>query len=270
MKTVAQTFQKDLMKKHRKSLWSKFIKGIQQFNLVEDGDKILVAVSGGKDSLLLAKMMDELTKHPIASFDVVLVTMDPGYAPDHLATVKQNMEMLGLKVIIEPYNIFKVVDKMSREYPCYLCARMRRGFLYSVAEKYGCNKLALGHHYDDVIETTLLNIFFSGTFKTMLPKIPSENYEGIELIRPMYFIREESIKRLMRDYDTLRPLDCACTVAAGHTASRREDVKQLIKQLKADYPGIDKRIFRAAANVNLNHVLQWEKDGVKTRFDDKK
>ncbi len=266
MKTE-QDFQKDMIKKYRKELWSKFIKGIKEYNLIEDGDKVAVAVSGGKDSLLLARMLKELLRHPLVDFEVVFIMMDPGYAEWTRKKAIENAGELGLDLVVEDKAVFDVVQKKAPDYPCYLCARMRRGILYTLAEKHGCNKLALGHHYDDVIETTLLNLFYSGTFKTMLPKVSSKNFEGIDLVRPLYFIREEDVKRIMHR-NGIDPMDCGCQVAAGETASKRAEVKSLIDTLKKQHQDIDKSIFRAAANVKLDNVLGWEKDGVKHRFDE--
>ncbi|MFW6319679.1 MAG: tRNA lysidine(34) synthetase, partial [Bacillota bacterium] len=249
METQAKKLEKDIIKKYRKDIWSKFIKGIKTFNLLEDGDKVMVAISGGKDSLLLAKLFQELKKHPLVDFDVVFVSMDPGYSDSNIELIKHMADNLNIDIKIEPYNIFKVVNNISKDYPCYMCARMRRGFLYSMAEKYGCNKMALGHHFDDVIETTLLNLFYSGSFKTMLPKVRSKNFEGIDLIRPMYFIKEKYVKKVMENNE-IYAMDCGCDVAAGRTASKREEIKNLIKTLKESHQDIDKSIFRAAANVN--------------------
>lgn len=265
--SIEQTFQKDMIKKYRKELWSRFIKAIKEFNLIEDGDKVAVAVSGGKDSLLLARMLKELIRHPLVDFEVVFIVMDPGYSSWNRHKIEENAKRLGLELIIEDKAVFDVVAKKAPDYPCYLCARMRRGILYSLAEKYGCNKLALGHHYDDVIETTMLNMFYSGTFKTMLPKVRSENFEGIDLIRPLYFVREKDVSKIMQRAG-IAPMDCGCTVAAGETASKRQEMKELIEKLKQDHKDIDKSIFRAAANVNLDNILGWEKDGKKYRFDD--
>jgi tRNA 2-thiocytidine biosynthesis protein TtcA len=259
--------EKDIIKKYRKDIWSKFVKGIKTFNLIQDGDKIAVAVSGGKDSFLMAKLFQELKKHPLVKFEVIFITMDPGYSKSNVALLKDTALNLGIDLIIEPHNVFHVVEKISREYPCYLCARMRRGFLYSVAEKYGCNKLALGHHFDDVIETTLLNVFYAGTFKTMLPKVASQNFEGIDLIRPLYFLKEHNITKIMES-NGIYAMDCGCAVASKEVASKRAEIKQLIKHLKTLNSDIDKSIFRAAANVNLDNVLGWEKDGKKYSFDD--
>lgn len=260
-------FEKDIIKKYRKDIWTKFVKGINTFNLLEDGDKVLVAVSGGKDSFLLAKLFQELKKHPHIKFDMVFLTMDPGYDNSNVELLKHVAKEIGIELIVEPYNIFKVVNEISKDYPCYMCARMRRGFLYSMAEKYGCNKMALGHHFDDVIETTLLNMFYAGTFKTMLPKVQAENFDGITLIRPMYFVKEKAIINLMES-NGIHAMNCGCDVAAGRTASKRNEVKALIEQLRKSHQDIDKSIFRAAANVNLDNVLAWEKNGEKFHFDD--
>ncbi len=260
-------FQNDMIKKYRKSIWSPFIKGVKEFNLIEDGDKIMVAISGGKDSLLLAKLLEELARHPLVDFSVVFVAMDPGYTAFNRHRLEENAKKLGIDLHIEDKSIFRIVEKKAPEYPCYLCARMRRGALYGLAEKYGCNKVALGHHYDDVIETTLLNMFYAGTFKTMLPKIQSDNYEGLSLIRPLYYLRENDIRKIMKR-NHIDTLDCACSVAAGETASKRSEIKALIAQLKDTFQDIDKTIFSAGKNVDLNHVIAWEKDGVKHRFDD--
>jgi tRNA(Ile)-lysidine synthase TilS/MesJ len=265
--SIEQTFQKDMIKKYRKELWSRFIKAIKEFNLIEDGDKVAVAVSGGKDSLLLARMLKELTRHPLVDFEVVFIVMDPGYSTWNRNKIEENAKLLGLDLHIEDKEVFKVVQKKAPDYPCYLCARMRRGILYTLAEKYGCNKLALGHHYDDVIETTLLNLFYSGTFKTMLPKVSAENFEGIDLIRPLYFVREKDVSRIMKRAG-IAPMDCGCTVAALETASKRREMKALIESLKNNHKGIDKSIFRATSNVKLDNILGWEKDGKKYRFDD--
>ncbi len=267
MKEQARKLEKAIIKTYRKDIWSKFVKAIKTFNLIEDGDRVLVAMSGGKDSFLLAKLMQELLKHPLVDFEVVFVSMDPGYSDGDMGLLKHTADLLDIDVHIEPYNIFKVVNEISKDYPCYMCARMRRGFLYSMAEKYDCNKMALGHHFDDVIETTLLNLFYTGSFKTMLPKIRSKNFKGIDLIRPMYFIKEKAVINIMESNE-IYAMDCGCDVAAGKTASKREEIKDLIKTLRAMHKDIDKSIFRAADNVNLDNLLGWEKDGKKFHFDD--
>ncbi len=266
--SVAVDFQKDFIKHHRRQLWSKFIRAIKRYHLIEDGDRVAVAVSGGKDSMLLARMLQELTKHPLADFEVVPVAMDPGYAKADQQQLKHLAHQLSVPLKIVKKELFRVVNEKAPDDPCYLCARMRRGILYEIAENEGCNKLALGHHYDDVIETTLLNVFFSGSFKTMLPRIPSDNYESIELIRPLYFIREAHIAALYERHN-LDAMDCACTVASGERPSKREDIKQLIKQLREEHKDIDRSIFNAAQNVNLDYVLGYTKAGRRYRpFED--
>lgn len=267
MSEKIKEFENHIIKKYRGPIWSKFIKAIKTFSLVNENDKILVAVSGGKDSLLLSKLFQELKKHPLVQFDFKCVVMDPGYTKENLELLKENMQLLGIEYTIEPYNIFKVVSKIAQDYPCYMCARMRRGFLYSLAEKYDCNKVALGHHYDDVIETTLINLFYSGSFKTMLPKLKSTNHQGLELIRPMYFIREKAVYNIMKHND-VHPLDCGCDVAAGEIASKRSEVKEIIKMLKKIHPDIDKSIFRAADNVNLDNILGWVSNGKRYKYHD--
>ncbi len=257
----------DIIKMYRKDIWSRFVKGLKTFKMIDDNDKIAVAISGGKDSFLMAKLFQELTKHPMVDFEVVFVMMDPGYSKENLHKIQKTSERLGIPLNIEPYHVFKVINNIAKDDPCYLCARMRRGFLYSVAEKYGCNKLALGHHYDDVIETTLLNLFYTGSFKTMLPKIKSRNFEGITLIRPMYFIKEKSIIKIM-EKNNVDAIDCGCAVAAKEVESKRAEIKTLIETLKTINPEIDKSIFRAAANVHLDHIISWKKSGIRYHFDE--
>jgi len=265
--TAARKFEKDIIKTYRKDIWSKFIKGIKQYNMIETGDKVAVAMSGGKDSLLLAKLFQELKKHPLVDFELEFISMDPGYSPFNLELHKANSEKLGVPMNIEDSSIFEIVEKNAKDYPCYLCARMRRGFLYNLAKEKGCNKLALGHHFDDVIETTLLNVLYAGTFKTMLPKVKSQNFEGLELIRPMYLIKEKDIIRLMEAND-IHSMNCGCVVASGKTSSKRKEVKDLIKEMKKNFKDVDKCIFKAADNVNLDSVIGYSKNGIKHSFYD--
>ncbi len=265
--SMAKDYHKDMIKRYRGELWSKFIRAIKQYSLIENGDKIAVALSGGKDSFLLAKMLSELRRHPLVDFDIVVVAMDPGYDPKDVERIRETAKSLGLNIVVEKKDIFKVVGKKAPDNPCYLCARMRRGSLYALAEKHGCNKLALGHHFDDVVETTLLNMFFSGTFKTMLPKVSSDNFEGIELIRPLYFIKEQAVKKIT-SRNNIDTMDCGCTVASGERPSKRQEIKELLASLKKVHKDVEKCIFRSASNVNLDYVLAWEKDGEKHRFDD--
>jgi len=255
-----KSFEKDIIKKYRRDIWSKFIKGIKKYNLVEEGDTIAVAMSGGKDSLLMAKLFQELKRYSKIRFEIEFISMDPGYSDENLKLHFLNASELDIPLNIEKSNIFKILEKISKESPCYLCARMRRGFLYNMAREKGCNKLALGHHFDDVIETTMLNILYAGTFKTMLPKVKSKNFDGIELIRPMYLIKEENIIELMEN-NGIGTMDCGCEISVCRVSGKRNEVKTLIKEAKERFNDVDKNIFRSAENVNLDNVVRWTKDG---------
>ena len=267
MNEIIRKFEKDIIKTYRRDIWSKFIKGIKEYNLIEEGDKIAIAMSGGKDSLLLAKLMQELQRHPLKNFEIEFISMDPGFSDENLRQHFENAERLGIPVNINKSNIFKIVEKISNDYPCYMCARMRRGFLYNMAKEKGCNKLALGHHFDDVIETSMLNILYAGSIQTMLPKLKSDNFEGIELIRPMYLVKERDIKRIMKANNIIT-MDCGCEISVCNTSSKRYEVKQLIAKLRETSPDIDKNIFRALENVNLDKIVSWTQDGKKiNRYD---
>ncbi|MGX9757163.1 tRNA 2-thiocytidine biosynthesis TtcA family protein [Clostridioides difficile] len=257
--------EKSIIKKYRKYLWSKFIKAIRDYKLVEEGDKIAVAISGGKDSILMAKMFQELKRHGQVNFDVEFIAMDPGYHANIRQLLIDNCEYLNIPIHLFDSRIFEIADEIAKDYPCYMCARMRRGALYSKAEELGCNKLALGHHYDDVIETTMLNLLCAGNFKTMLPKLNSTNFEGIKIIRPLYYIREEHIIRFIQN-SGIWPLNCACMVAAKKTGNKRYEIKDLIKSLEPNFKNVEKSIFKAAENVNLDSILGWQKDGEKHSF----
>ncbi len=257
--------EKSIIKKYRKNLWSKFMKAIRDYKLVEEGDKIAVAISGGKDSILMAKMFQELKKHGQVNFDVEFIAMDPGYHANIRQLLIDNCEYLNIPIHLFDSRIFEIADEIAKDYPCYMCARMRRGALYSKAEELGCNKLALGHHYDDVIETTMLNLLCAGNFKTMLPKLNSTNFEGIKIIRPLYYIREEHIIRFIQN-SGIWPLNCACMIAAKKTGNKRYEIKDLIKSLEPNFKNVEKSIFKAAENVNLDSVLGWQKDGEKHSF----
>ena len=260
-----EEIERSLIKRYRKGIWSKFIKAIKDYNLVEEGDKIAVAISGGKDSLLMAKLFQELHKHRQVNFELEFIAMDPGYHPQIRELLEENCKHLNIPVHIYETKIFDIIDEKASEYPCYLCARMRRGSLYAKARELGCNKLALGHHYNDVIETTMLNVLYAGNFKTMLPKLKADNFPDMELIRPLYYVEEEYIKRFIR-YTGLWPLNCACMVAAKKVGNKRHEIKDLIAKLKENFNDVDKSIFKAAANVNMNSILGWEKDGEKYSF----
>ena len=257
--------EKSILKKYRKYTWSKFIKAIKDYKLVEEGDKIAVAISGGKDSLLMAKMFQELKRHGQVNFELEFIAMDPGYHPDIRQLLIDNCEYLEIPIKLFDANIFEVADEIASDYPCYMCARMRRGALYNKAEELGCNKLALGHHFDDVIETTMLNLLCAGNFKTMLPKLNSTNFDGIQIIRPLYYIREESIIKFIQN-SGIWPLNCACMVAAKKTGNKRYEIKDLIKSLGENFQEVEKSIFRAAQNVYLDSVLGWDQDGKKHSF----
>ncbi|WAW14027.1 tRNA 2-thiocytidine biosynthesis TtcA family protein [Peptostreptococcus equinus] len=264
-KKTLKEIEKSITKRYRKKLWSKFIKAIKTYELVEEGDKIAVAISGGKDSILMAKMFQELKRHSQVNFEVVYLAMDPGYHDSIRKLLEDNMEYLDVPLNIFDANIFDVADKIASDYPCYMCARMRRGALYGKAEELGCNKLALGHHFDDVIETTMLNVLCSGNFKTMLPKLKSTNFKGLELIRPLYYIREDDIIKWI-NYIGIWPLNCACMVAAKKTGNKRYEIKDLIRNLSKNFTNVEKSIFKAAENVNIDSVLGWQIDGHRHTF----
>ncbi|NLN41076.1 MAG: tRNA 2-thiocytidine biosynthesis protein TtcA [Clostridiales bacterium] len=251
---------RSIIKTYRKHIWAKFIKAIKEYELIQDGDKIAVAISGGKDSLLMAKLFQELYRNGNRNFELEFIAMDPGYHPDIRKLLEENFDYLEIPVHIYDADIFQVADKIAKDYPCYMCARMRRGSLYGKAKELGCNKLALGHHFNDVIETTMLNLLCAGNFKTMLPKLKAQNFEGLELIRPLYLIEEKYIQRFIQNAG-IWPLNCACMVAAKRIGNKRYEIKDLIDKLKEDFVNVDINIFRAAENVNMNGILGWQKDG---------
>ena len=264
--------ERSIIKTYRKEIWSKFIKAIRDYNLVEEGDKIAVAISGGKDSLLMAKMFQELKRHGQVNFEVEFIAMDPGYHPQIRELLEENCQHLNIPVHIYESRIFEIIDEKAKDYPCYLCARMRRGYLYSHAQKMGCNKIALGHHYDDVIETILMGMLYSAQFQTMMPKLHSTNFEGMELIRPLYLVREADIIHWAQ-YNDLHFIQCACRFTEGcascggtEKGSKRADVKRLIHSLEQENPYVAKNIFRSVENVNLNTVIGYKKDGVRYHF----
>jgi tRNA(Ile)-lysidine synthase TilS/MesJ len=260
-----ETVERSLSKKFKGPIYSKFLEALVDFKMISTGDKVAIALSGGKDSLLLAKLFQEFKRHGQVEFDMVFLTMDPGFSEANLNSHLENCQKLGIPVTIEKSNIFSVTEKMAAENPCFLCARMRRGFLYKVAKELGCNKLALGHHFDDVIETTLMNMFYAGCYKTMLPKVRSQNYEGIELIRPMYYVKEADIHRFVQ-YNGIETMKCGCKISDGVVDSKRQEVKRFITQLRKSDPNIDINIFRSAQNVNLKSVLGYHNDDKSTSF----
>ncbi|MCK9444420.1 MAG: tRNA 2-thiocytidine biosynthesis protein TtcA [Tissierellaceae bacterium] len=257
--------ERSIIKTYRKHIWSKFIKAIKEYELIGDGDKIAVAISGGKDSLLMAKLFQELYKNGNQNFELEFIAMDPGYHPDIRKLLEENCEYLNIPVRIYDSDIFQVTDRIAKEYPCYMCARMRRGFLYGKAKELGCNKLALGHHFNDVIETTMLNLLYAGNYKTMMPKLRAKNFEGLELIRPLYLVEELYIQRFIQNAG-IWPLNCACMVAAKKIGNKRYEIKELIENLKKEIPHVDMNIFRSAENVNMDGIIGWKRDEEKYTF----
>ena len=268
----AKDVELSLRKKFKKSIWSKFTKAINTYELVKPGDKIAVCISGGKDSMLMAKLFQELKRHNKFDFEVKFLVMDPGYSPANRQVIEENAKRLEIPIEIFESDIFESVYNVEKS-PCYLCARMRRGYLYSHAQKMGCNKIALGHHYDDVIETILMGMLYSAQFQTMMPKLHSTNFEGMELIRPLYLVREDAIKA-WRDYNDLYFLQCACKFTDtcttcnpdGVTKSKRMETKQLIAKMKEINPYVESNIFKSVENVNLKTIIAYKKDGVKHSF----
>lgn len=253
MKEVKQKVENSIIKKYRKEIWRNFVKAVQEFNLIEDGDKIAVCISGGKDSFLLAKCMEELQKHGKISFELCYILMNPGYREKHLDLIHQNATKLNLKLHIFNSNIFDQID--GEKDICYLCARKRRGALYSEAMKLDCNKIALGHHFDDVIETVLMSMIYNGEFKTMMPILSSVNFNPIKLIRPLYYVREKDIISWV-NYNNLTFLDCACKVTEKNMGKRNE-MKKLITELNELYKGADVNIMNSTKNVNLNTIISY-------------
>ena len=259
-----QEIERSIITTYRSRLWSKFTKAIKDYKLVNENDKICVCISGGKDSMLLAKLFEELHKHSNINFEVIYLVMNPGYNKVNLDLIKHNLKYLNINAEIVNTDIFSVTDNAGGS-PCYLCARMRRGALYRLAQERGCNKIALGHHFDDVIETTLLNILNAGSFQTMLPKLHSDNFENMELIRPMYLIREKDIIA-WKEACELEFIRCACRMTESienelehDLNSKRHETKQLIKSLTKYNDNVEKNIFKSASNVNLDKVLGYKK-----------
>ena len=261
-----------IRKKFHKQLLTPFAKAGRDYQLIQDGDRIAVCISGGKDSMLMAKLFQELQRHRKVDFSLTFLVMDPGYNAENRALIESNAKTLGIPITIFESDIFDAVDTVEKS-PCYLCARMRRGYLYSKAKELGCNKIALGHHYDDVIETILMGMLHGAQIQTMMPKLHSTNFEGMELIRPMYLIRESDIIA-WRDYNELHFLQCACHFTDtcttchedGTTSSKRLETKKLIAELKKTNPFVETNIFNSMENVNLSTVLAYKKDGIKHSF----
>ena len=257
--------ERSIITTYRKEIWAKFVKAVKEYKLINEDDRVMVYISGGKDSFLLAKCVQELERHSDVKFKARYVVMDPGYNSLNREMIEENARILDVPIEIFSSDIFDVVDKNCEKSPCYLCARMRRGYLYSKAKEIGCNKIALGHHFDDVIETTLLSMFYGAEVKTMMPKLHSDNFEGLELIRPLYYVKEQSIIA-WRDYNELTFINCACRFTEGCSlindgSSKRKEIKELIKNIKKVNKDIDDNVFNAINNVNLNCVLGTKKDG---------
>lgn len=262
--------ERTIIKKYRKEIWSKFVKALQDYELINENDNIMVCISGGKDSFLLAKCVQELERHGKVKFKARYVVMDPGYNQYNRDFIIDNAKTLNVPIEIFESDIFDVVANIDSKSPCYMCARMRRGYLYNKAQELGCNKIALGHHFDDVIETTLLSMIYGSEIKTMMPKLHSDNYEGIELIRPLYLVKEEDIIA-WKKYNELTFINCACRFTEGCSlindgTSKRKEMKELIKNLRKVNKNADYNIFKSLDNVNLNCVLGTKKDGVYKSF----
>ena len=267
--------ERSIIKKFRKEIWSQFTKAINVYELIQEGDKIAVCISGGKDSMLMAKLFQELSRHGIKNFEVVFLVMNPGYTDTNYNNILKNAELMQIPIVSFESEIFDITDKVGGS-PCYLCARMRRGALYSKAKELGCNKIALGHHYDDVIETILMGMMHAGQIQTMMPKLHSTNFEGMELIRPLYLVREEDIIRWM-NYNDLKFIRCACKLTErlekegnsknDSSVSKRAETKALIRKLREKNPYIEANIFKSVENVHLNALICYkDKNGERHHF----
>lgn len=266
----AKEVERSINKRFHKGIWSRFTAAINDYELIQEGDRIAVCISGGKDSMLMAKLFQELKRHNKFPFEVEYIVMDPGYSKANREQIEYNAKLLNVPVTIFESNIFESVFHVEKS-PCYLCARMRRGYLYNQAKMMGCNKIALGHHYDDVIETILMSMLYAGQIQTMMPKLHSTNFDGMELIRPMYLIREDEIKR-WRDYNDLTFLQCACkftencAVNEKENLSKRLEIKNMIREMKKINPQVESNIFKSVENVNLDTVIAYKKNSVKHNF----
>lgn len=263
--------ERSIIKKYRKAIWNPFIAAVKDYELIKANDKIAVCISGGKDSMLLAKLMQELHKYSEVPFEVVYLVMDPGYNEENRQKIESNAELLNVPITVFETNIFNVANKTEKS-PCYLCARMRRGHLYKKAQDLGCNKIALGHHFNDVIETTLIGMFYGSQLQSMPPKLHSTNFKGMELIRPMYRIREDSILAWKR-YNNLEFIQCACRFTENlekegndSSNSKRQEIKELISRLKKVNPNIEKSIFNSIHSVCLDTMVGYKSDGVEHSF----
>ncbi len=269
-----QEVERSLITTYRSKIYGKFIKAIKEYDLIRDGDSIAVCISGGKDSMVMAKCFQELKRHGKDNFSLRFLVMDPGYHPVNRQKIEENAEKMGIPIEIFSSDIFDVAYSCDEGSPCYLCARMRRGFLYAKAQELGCNKIALGHHFDDVIETILMGIFYNGQYQSMMPKLKSKNFPGMQLIRPMYKVEERDIVNFAR-YNDLDFIRCACRFTEkiggsldGVGDSKRQEMKQLVKTLKETNPNVALSIFKSSYNINLSTVLGWKKEGERWFFTD--
>ena len=266
--------ERSIIKTYRKEIWSKFIKAVKNYQLIQENDKIMVCISGGKDSFLMAKCIQELQRHGRVPFEAHYVVMDPGYNSYNRDFIEDNVDLLNVPIKIFESNIFDVVSTVDKS-PCYLCAKMRRGYLYSKAQELGCNKIALGHHFDDVIETILMGMLYGSQMQTMMPKLHSTFHEGMELIRPLYYVKEENIIK-WKEKNDLYFIQCACKVTENYSkdgenrevGSKREEMKKLLKQLRSVYDKVDMNIYNSTKNVNLNTIISYVKDGEVHHFMD--
>ena len=259
-----EEIEQTITKRFRKEIWKRFVKGICEYEMISEGDKIAVCISGGKDSMLMAKCFQELKKHSIMNFDVKFIVMNPGYNELNKQKIISNSKLLNIPITMFEADIFNRVVNIENN-PCYICARMRRGYLYEKAKEFGCNKIALGHHFDDVIETILMGMFYGAQMQTMMPKVQSTSHPGMELIRPLYFVKEEDII-MWRDKNELEFIECACRFTEEYTAndnkdgkSKRQEMKSLIKEMKQNYENIDINIFNSVQNVNLDTIISYKR-----------
>ena len=265
MEEEYKDIERSIIKRFRKEIWSKFVKACQDYELIKENDKVMVCISGGKDSFLLAKCIQELQRHGKIKFESKYVVMNPGYSDANINKIKANAKLLNVSVEIFNSDVFDVANMLNEEKPCYMCARMRRGYLYNKAKELGCNKIALGHHFDDVIETTLLSMFYGSEIKTMMPKLHSDNFPGLELIRPMYLVKEEAIIN-WKKHNNLEFINCACRFTENCSVnddsdSKRLEMKNLVKELRKKNKNIDYNIFKAMDNVNLECILGTKDNG---------
>lgn len=264
-----EEIERSIIKKYRKLIWRRFVRGVEEYKLIQDNDKIAVCISGGKDSFLLAKCLQELKKHGKIKFDLEYIVMNPGYKDKNLDLIKENAKTLNIPIKIFESDIFEVVNKIAEKNPCYMCARMRRGYLYNKAKELGCNKIALGHHYDDVIETILLSMLYGAEIKTMMPKLHSTNFKGIDLIRPLYLVKEDDIISWAK-FNELNFINCACRFTEkrleDESISKRLEMKKLIRKFRTINENIDQNIFKSVENVNIDAIIGYKTKNKKYSF----